>query len=630
MTNHPDTPPNNANNRQSLETVDIHFAGDSGDGMQVLGMRFSEASAAVGNDLRTFPDYPAEIRAPQGTLAGVSGFQISFSAHPIHTQGDNFDALVAMNPAAFQATKAGLKKGGLLLVDDDKFVAKEYRKLGIEGDLLEAATDYRIVQIPLTQLTITSLADIDVSRSKARKCKNMFVLGVLFWLYNRPLEPTKLWIEQKFTKEPELIKANQQALRAGYNYAVSTELFTEYYTVKKAALPKGLYRQVTGNQALVLGALSVACQQSHSMLLSGYPITPASDILHEMSRYPQLGIKTFQAEDEVAAIGAGLGAAFAGELAITATSGPGLDLMGEALGLAAMVELPLVVVDVQRAGPSTGMPTKVEQSDLNVALSGRHGECPIPVIAAKSAGDCFTMARLAFKIAVEYMTPVILLSDAYLANCAEPWRIPDQATLELEQFNKNFVQSKQDDCPFAPYQRDEKTMRRPWAIPGTEQLMHRIGGLEKKEATGEISYDPINHEKMVKQRQAKVDHIQTMLPPLEIIGPATGDILVIGWGSVYGACVTAVEQLQLQGKAISYCHCQSLYPLQVELTNVLKKFQQVLVVELNNGQLCQRLRAEFLVPAIPVNKIQGKPFQVQELVAVFNKHLEEQSERVAC
>lgn len=605
------------NMRKALSQVDLHFAGDSGDGMQVLGMRFSEASTLVGNDIRTFPDYPAEIRAPQGTLAGVSGFQISFSAHPIHTQGDRFDVLVAMNPAALKATMSGLKKGGILIVDEDKFVKKEYTKLGFSENPLEdkALEQYRIISIPLTQLTLKSLEELDISRSKARKCKNMYVLGVLFWLYHRPLEPTKVWIEQKFKDEPALITANIQALRAGYNYAVSTELFTEYYQVSKADLPKGHYKQVTGNQALVLGALSVAGQNNNSLFLGGYPITPASDILHEMTRFPFMGIKTFQAEDEVAAVGAALGAAFAGELAMTATSGPGLDLMAETLGLAAMVELPLVVVDVQRAGPSTGMPTKVEQSDLNVALSGRHGECPVPVIAAKSSGDCFDMMRLAFKIAVNYMTPVILLSDAYIANCAEPWRIPSMDALQQDDLQIHYVK---EDQPFEPYQRDPKTLSRPWAIPGTKNLTHRIGGLEKRDITGEISYDPDNHEKMVKLRKTKIENIKSILPPIELIGKEQGDTLVIGWGSVYGAALTAVETLQAQGHEISYMHLQSLYPFQNELEDLLKQFKTILVVELNDGQLCQRLRAEFLVPAKSLSKIQGKPFHVDELIEMIN------------
>lgn len=607
-------------NRKALSQVDIHFAGDSGDGMQVLGMRFSEASSVAGNDLRTFPDYPAEIRAPQGTLAGVSGFQISFSSRAIYTQGDQFDVLVAMNPAAFTVTIGALKKGGILLVDEDKFIKKEYEKIGFRENPLLAPEmqQFRIIMIPLTQLTLKSVENIDLSRSKARKCKNMFVLGLLFWLYNRPLEPTKNWIQHRFESEPDLLAANIQALRAGYNYAITTELFNEYYAVEKAELAKGRYRQVTGNQAIVLGCLAVADENQQSLIMSGYPITPASDILHEMTRYPHMGVKTFQAEDEIAAVGAALGAAFAGELALTATSGPGLDLMGETLGLAVMVELPLVVVDVQRAGPSTGMPTKVEQSDLFLALYGRHGECPVPVLAAKTAGNCFDMVRLAFKIAVKYMTPVILLSDAYIANCAEPWKIPSSEQLEADTLEIHYHQDIEN---FAPYKRKSDTLSRGWAIPGTPGLEHRIGGLEKKDITGEISYSAQNHEQMVRLRREKIERVQALLPPLELIGAHSGDILVVGWGSTYGVALTAVQQLQQQGHSISYAHLLSLYPLQEALEAYLKQFKKIFVVELNDGQVCQLIRAQFLVPAISISKIQGKPFLVQELVGRLSQFL---------
>lgn len=601
-------------NRKTLSQVDIHFAGDSGDGMQVLGMRFSEASSIAGNDIRTFPDYPAEIRAPQGTLAGVSGFQISFSAEPIYTQGDQFDVLVAMNPAALKVSVPALKQGGILVVDEDKFVKKEYERVGYtENPLLNPAIEkYRLITIPLTQLTLKSVEHLDISRSKARKCKNIYILGVLFWLYHRPLEPTKAWIRAKFKEEPLLLEANLQALRAGYNYAITTELFAEFYSVAKAELKPGHYRQVTGNQALVLGCLSVAAQNNHSLFLSGYPITPASDVLHELTRYPHMGVKAFQAEDEIAAVGSALGAAYAGELAITVTSGPGLDLMSETLGLAVMTELPMVVVNVQRAGPSTGMPTKVEQSDLRLALYGRHGECPLPVLAAKSASDCFEMVRLAFRIAVEYMTPVILLSDAYLANCAESWQIPSLEKLAKDSCNIKHPTHTGNE--FQPYARNEHTLSRPWAVPGTPNLEHRIGGLEKQHLTGNISYLPENHEKMVRLRQEKIERVEMLLPPLECMGAQSGDTLVIGWGSTYGATMTAIRRLQQEGHSISYVHLQSLYPFQKELSLMLKVFKRVLIVELNSGQLCQLIRATFLVPAVSIQKTQGKPFQVEELV----------------
>ncbi len=607
--------------RQPVPHADIHFAGDSGDGMQVVGLRFSESCAQHGNDIRTLPDYPAEIRAPLGTVAGVSGFQISFSSNPIYVASDKFDVLVAMNPAALKSALSGLKRGGILIVDTDKFIKRDLAKAGYTQNPLETGEldSYRIVPIALTSLTLKSVESINISRSAARKCKNIYILGVIYWLYENSLEPTKKWITEKFNKIPDIVEANLAVLRAGYNYAITTELFTEYYSVSAANLPKGTYKQMTGNEALVLGCLSVASQNNNQLLMSGYPITPASDILHGLSQYPHQGVKVFQAEDEMAAVGCVLGAAYAGELAMTATSGPGMTLISETLGLAVICELPLVVVNVQRAGPSTGMPTKVEQSDLNQALYGRHGEAPLPVLAVKSAADCFLMIRLAFKIAVQYMTPVILLSDANIANSSESWKIPDISDLESDKVHKQYFNDAEN---FKPYNRDSNTLARPWAVPGTPGHEHRIGGLEKQAVSGTISSEPENHQEMVRLRKQKIINIVDILPELECMGEKQGDVLVIGWGSVYGACKSAVEKIQTQGKAkISYVHLQALFPFQKGLAKMVAQFSKVLVVELNDGQLCRLIRAEFLVDAQSIQKIQGKPFYISELIEHFSEYL---------
>ncbi|MGD9591306.1 MAG: 2-oxoacid:acceptor oxidoreductase subunit alpha [Candidatus Berkiella sp.] len=604
--------------RIPLETVVIHFAGDSGDGMQLAGMQFTQASAALGNDVRTYPDFPAEIRAPQGTIPGVSGFQLSFSTRDIHTPGDNYDVLIAMNPAALKVTQSTLKHGGILIVDEDKFNDKEFKKAGLTENPLESdsMSAYRVIRLPMTSLTLKALESIQISRSSARKCKNMFALGVVYWLYHRHLEDTNHWIAERFKDEQTIATANMTALRAGYDYAITTELFAEHYTVKAAQLPKGTYRQITGNQALAWGCIAASYQSGKPMVVSGYPITPASDILHLLAKFTHFGIKTFQAEDEIAAMGASLGAAYGGALALTTTSGPGMDLKSEALGLAVMTELPLVVVDVQRAGPSTGMPTKVEQSDLLSAMYGRHGECPIPVLAPSTPGDCFDTVLEAFRIATKYMTPVILLSDAYLANSAQPWKIP-----ELEKLPKFDVHYHQEKEGFMPYARDPQTLSRPWAIPGTKGLEHRIGGLEKQHETGNISYDAQNHEKMVTTRAAKIKGIANDLPKLEVLGETKGKVLVIGWGGTYGAIRTAVEALQSQHQ-ISAVHLKYLYPLQNDLAALMKSFEKVVVVELNTGQLCQILRAQFLIDAKSISKVQGKPFGVADLIARLEPFLE--------
>jgi 2-oxoglutarate ferredoxin oxidoreductase subunit alpha len=605
--------------RTAVETAVVHFAGDSGDGMQVAGMQFTQASASLGNDVRTFPDYPAEIRAPAGTLPGVSGFQISFSQRDIHTPGDHYDALIAMNPAALKASVKNLKSGGILIIDEDKFTEKDLKKAHfLENTLSTTLSEYRVIRVPMTSLTLGALASLKISRSAARKCKNMFALGVIYWLYHRPLEDTKAWIQERFKDNEDIIAANIEALRAGYHYAVTAELFAEHYNVQAAAMMPGEYRQITGNQALAWGCVAAAIKVKQPLLIAGYPITPASDIMHLLAKYTHCGIKIFQAEDEIAAMGAAIGAAYGGTLALTTTSGPGMDLKSEAMGLAVMVELPLVIVDVQRAGPSTGMPTKVEQSDLLSAMFGRHGECPIPVIAAARPSECFHMILEAFRIAIKYMTPVILLSDAFLANSAEPWKLPDIA--EIPDLSLQYCNTKEG---FLPYQRDPITLSRPWAIPGTKGLEHRIGGLEKEQGSGNISYDPDNHQAMVNTRAAKIQGIENDLPPLEILGKDHGSVLIIGWGSTYGAIRTVVEQLQEEGFSVSAIHLRYLNPFQKTLGATLKHFQKVLVVELNSGQLCHLLRARFLVDAQGINKVAGKPFSVSELKTRILPYLEQ-------
>lgn len=608
--------------RQSLEMVVIHFAGDSGDGMQVAGMQLTQASAALGNDVRTYPDFPAEIRAPAGTLPGVSGFQLSFSSHLIHTPGDHYDVLVAMNPVALKASLKNIKSNGILIVDEDKFTVKDLKKANIPDNPLEvsALSGCRVVRLPMTSLTLQAIESkgITISRSQARKAKNLFALGVVYWLYHRSLEETIKWIKERFKENDLMVEANIAALKAGYHYAITAGLFADHYEVQAAPLPPGTYRQITGNQALAWGCVAAACQAKQNLLVCGYPITPASDILHMLAKYGAYGVKTFQAEDEIAAIGAAIGAAYGGALALTSTSGPGMDLKSEGLGLAVMAELPLVVVDVQRAGPSTGMPTKVEQSDLLTALFGRHGECPVPVLAPATPGDCFYMVLEAFKLATTYMTPVILLSDASLANGAEPWRIPEMETLPLLQLSYH-----QEIGNFKPYARDPRTLSRAWAVPGTPGLEHRIGGLEKEDETGNISYDPDNHQKMVTLRAAKVQGMMKAMPPLESIGKQEGKVLIIGWGSTYGVIRTVVEALQKEGKSISFVHCRALNPLPEALETWVKHFDHILVVELNLGQLCQIIRARYLVDAKSIHQVTGKPFSQEKLQAAIEPYWRE-------
>ncbi len=595
--------------RQERETITIHFAGDSGDGMQLTGDQFTVTSALSGNDVSTFPDFPAEIRAPAGTLPGVSGFQVSFSHHDIYTVGDRVDVLVAMNPAALRVNLSDLEKGGILIVNSDNFSENDLRKATYAENPLESDTlnDFRVYEVPLSSLTLKAVEEVGLSKRQAERCKNLFALGVVFWLFDRPMEHTLNWIETKFSKLPLISQSNQLALEAGYNYGITME-FAEHYKVKPATLPSGVYRQITGNQALALGCVAASVQAKRPLLLSSYPITPASDILHELSRYQNFGIKTFQAEDEISAICATIGAAFGGILGLTTSSGPGILLKGEGISLAVAAELPLVVIDVQRAGPSTGMPTKTEQADLLMALNGRHGECPIVVIAPQTPGDCFYIMLDAYRLALKYMTPVMVLSDGYLANGAEPWMLPEIE--ELPNLEPTFHTESEG---FTPYLRDTETLARVWAVPGTPGLEHRLGGLEKDSETGNVSYDPLNHQKMVDIRAAKIKGIAKDLPPLQVHGPKQGDLLVLSWGGTYGSVISAVEALQAEGKAVASVHLRYLNPFQENLKTLLKNYKRVLVPELNLGQLCQLLRSQFLIDAIPFNKVQGKPFLVSEL-----------------
>ena len=597
-------------NVEKIESVVIRFAGDSGDGMQLMGVRFTNTSALVGNDLGTFPDFPAEIRAPAGSLAGVSAFQLQFSSKDIFTPGDHLDVLVAMNPAALKANLKDLEKGGILIVNSDSFSEKDLRKVEYKENPLESGelNDYRVVQIPITKLTLKAVEETGLSHRDGVRCKNFFALGVVDWLFVRSLDQTQEWIKAKFKSKAEVAVANVLALQAGYNYAITIELFQARYYVPPAVLPSGEYRQISGNQALALGCVAASLRSGLSLIYSSYPITPASDILHELAQYKNFGVKTIQAEDEIAAMSSSIGSAFGGVLAVTGTSGPGFDLKSEAIGYAVMTELPVVVLNVQRGGPSTGLPTKAEQTDLLSAVYGRHGEAPVPVLAPSTPGDCFFMVLEAFRLAMKYMTPVIVLSDGGLANASEPWKIPDEG--QLPDLAPTFHTDPEN---FSPYARNPETLGRNWAIPGTPGLEHRLGGLEKDSVTGEISYEPENHERMVLLRDEKIKRIKNDLPPLEIIGPEKNELLVVTWGSVYGSAFSAIEELQEQGHPVSMVHLRHLNPFQNNLAGILSNFDKVLVPEMNLGQLSRLLRAEFLVDTIPFPKLQGRPFLISEI-----------------
>ena len=595
---------------KEIEHVTIRFAGDSGDGMQLTGSQFTNTAAILGNDISTFPDFPAEIRAPAGSLPGVSGFQINFSSKDIRTAGDTPNVLVAMNPAALRVHLRDLERGGVLIVNQNAFTANNLKKANYAANPLEDGSleSYQLYSIPITKLNEDALKGLAINKKEVDRSKNFFALGLMYWLYDRSLESTQKWIEQKFGKNPAIAEANRRSLQAGYSFGETCEMFPNTYQVHQADLPQGTYRQITGNRGIALGIVVGAELAKKTVFYGTYPITPASDILHELSNYKNYNITTFQAEDEIAAVCSAIGASFAGQIGITGTSGPGLALKGEALGLAVMTELPLVVINVQRAGPSTGMPTKTEQADLMQALYGRHGESPVCVIAPITPSDCFHAAIDAMKIATKYMCPVILLSDNTLANGAEPWKIPELS--ELAKFETNQLI---DVNSFQPYQRNEKTLSRPWVVPGTKGLEHRIGGLEKQDVTGNISYDPMNHEKMVKIRAEKIQRITQDIPPSTVYGPSSGKLLVIGWGSTFGAIMTACDELRQTGADVANLQLRYLNPLPADLGDIIAKYDQVLVPELNMGQLLSVLRAKYLAKATGLNKIQGQPFKIREV-----------------
>jgi 2-oxoglutarate ferredoxin oxidoreductase subunit alpha len=603
---------------EHVQNVVIRFAGDSGDGMQLAGDRFTSETAELGNDLSTLPDFPAEIRAPQGTLPGVSAFQLHFGDHAVLTPGDHADVLVAMNPAALKSNLHQLRQAATIIVNSDDFTARNLRKVGYETNPLEdgSLSSYDVHSIPLTSLTVKSVEGAEVGRKEAERAKNMFALGVVSWLYSRSTHSTEDYLKRAFAKKPHLAEANIAALKAGWNFGETTEGFAVRYEVRPAPMPAGVYRTIRGNQALSLGLIAASVQSKLPLFLGAYPITPATDILQELAKYKEFGVVTFQAEDEIAAVAAALGAAFGGALGITTTSGPGVDLKAETVGLGIALELPLLIVDVQRAGPSTGMPTKTEQGDLLQVMFGRHGEAPVPVIAAQSPSDCFDAAIEAVRIATTYRTPVYLLSDAYLANGSEPWLIPDAAT--LPDLSVEFATPAEDGSAFLPYSRDPETLARPWAIPGTAGLEHRIGGIEKANGTGDISYDPTNHDTMVRLRQAKIDGIAASIPALEVDDP-TGDagLLVLGWGSTYGSIASAVRKARDAGHSVARAHLRHLNPLPSNTGEVLRSYPKVLLPELNLGQLALLLRGKFLVDIVSYNQLRGLPFQSEDLLEVI-------------
>ncbi len=611
--------------RQHLDHVVIRFCGDSGDGMQLVGTQFTTVSASFGNDVSTLPDFPAEIRAPAGSLSGVSGFQLHFSSHDIYTPGDAVDTLVAMNPAALKTNLADLKRGGTLIVNEDAFDRSNLEKAGYAQNPLhdeESLSSYRVHRVPMTRLTRDSVAELALSQREADRCRNFFALGLVYWLYDRDPKPTEDWVNSKFAKNPVIADANLRALKAGSNFGFSTESFTVHYEVPPAKLAPGNYRKMTGNEAVAIGLATAAKLSGQELIFSGYPITPASDILHELSKLKNFGVKTFQAEDEIAAMAATCGAAFGGALAVTASSGPGICLKGEAMGLGMITELPMVIIDVQRGGPSTGLPTKTEQSDLLLALFGRNGESPLPIVAASTPGDCFIMIQEALRIAVEFMTPVIFLSDGYIANGAEPWRIPDVA--DLKPIKVTHPKARENGDDFLPYKRDDRLVR-PWAVPGTPGLEHRIGGLEKRDVTGNVDYSPSNHAHMTETRARKVAGIANFIPEQTVEGPDSGDLLVISWGGTYGSVRTAVRQSVANGHKVAHAHLKYMNPFPKNLGDIIKRYKKVLVPELNCGQLRFVLRATYLVDAAGYNKIQGKPFLVSELVDEIQSLLEGQT-----
>ncbi|HLA76295.1 MAG TPA: 2-oxoacid:acceptor oxidoreductase subunit alpha [Vicinamibacteria bacterium] len=607
-----------ARRREVIDQAVIRFCGDSGDGMQITGSQFTNTTALFGNDLATFPDYPAEIRAPAGTLPGVSGFQINFAATDVFTAGDAVDALIAMNPAALKSNLADLKPGGILIVNTDAFKETDLKKAQLAQNPLEdhSLDGYRLFPVELSKLTRAALKDLGLDAKSMDRCKNFFALGMCYWLYNRTLDATYRWLDDKFGGKPTLAEANKLAMKAGYAYCDATEAFQVSYQIPPARLTPGTYRNLSGNSALALGFVAASERAGIPLFLGSYPITPASDVLHELSQYKEFGVVTFQAEDEIAAISSVIGAAYAGSLAVTTTSGPGMALKTEALGLAVAVELPLVVCDIQRGGPSTGLPTKTEQADLMQALFGRNSEAPIPVLAAATPGDCFWVALEACRIAIKYMVPVIVLSDGYLANGAEPWKIPS-----LDELPEIPVHFRTDPQGFRAYSRHPTTLARPWAVPGTPGLEHRLGGLEKQDGSGAISYDPLNHERMVRLRAAKVAAVVQDIPEAVPAGDPEGDLLLVGWGSTYGPITAALRAQREKGYRIGHLHLRYLNPLPRNLGEVLRRYRRIVVPEMNLGQLVWLLRAKYLVDAEGLNKVQGKPFKQSEIEAKIEEVL---------
>ena len=621
-----ESPPESAKSIEHLEAATVRLAGDSGDGMQITGNQLTNTSALAGNDVATFPDFPAEIRAPKGTRAGVSGFQVHFASEDIFTPGDQLDTLIAMNPAALVTNLTDLKPGGILIVNEDSFDERDLKLANVEENPLEndSLESYRLFRVPMTKLTRKAVEMVETADGKglsqkiADRCKNFLAMGLVYWLYGRDLDPTLRFIEEKFGKRPEIVEANEKALRAGWNYGETTEAFISSYKVDRASLPAGTYRNVMGNQALAWGLITASQMSGTELFYGTYPITPASDILHELSKFKEFGVRTFQAEDEIAAVCSTIGAAFGGAMAVTASSGPGIALKGEAMGLGMILELPMIIINVQRGGPSTGLPTKTEQSDLLQVMYGRNGESPLPVIAACSPSDCFEVAQEAWRIATRFMLPVILLSDGYIANGAEPWRIPDVE--DLPKIAVEHPQASDDDAVFQPYARDER-LSRPWAVPGTPGLEHRLGGLEKQDISGNVSYDSDNHQHMTNVRRQKVQNIAAEIPEQTVTGNESGDLLVVSWGGTFGACTTAVEQCRRDGLSVSHAHLRYLNPFPRNLGEVLSRYQRVLVPELNMGQLRSILRSTYLVDAVGLNKVQGKPFAVSEIVAKIKELL---------
>ena len=597
---------------KKLDSVVIRFAGDSGDGMQLMGDRFTNTAALVGNDLGTFPDFPAEIRAPAGSLAGVSAFQLQFSSKDIFTPGDKLDVLVAMNPAALKMHIEDLKSDGILIANKSNFSPRNLKMAGWENNPLEddSLKNYVVYDLEISRLVANATEDMGLSSKVIERTKNFFGLGLLYWMYGRPMDPTKSWLEKKFKNKPELVEANLRALNAGYNFGDITESMATKYEVGAAPLKKGTYRNIVGNYATGLGLLAASQLSKLPLFFGGYPITPASDILHQLSHYKNYGVKTFQAEDEISGIGSVIGAAFTGSLGVTATSGPGIALKTEAIGLGVISELPMVIINVQRGGPSTGLPTKTEQADLLMAMHGRNGESPIPVIAASTPGDCFYVAYEACRIAIKYMTPVFILTDGFIANGSEPWMLPDLD--KLKEIKINEPQSR--DGQFLAYERDEKTLARSWAIPGLKGFEHRVGGIEKEHITGNVNYDPDNHDLMVKLRAQKVSSIVNEIPKTEIYGNKTGEILILGWGSTFGAIRSGVESLIEEGKSVSQVHLKWINPLPSDLGEILLKFQKILIPEINSGQLIKIIRSEFLIDAEGFNLVRGKPYTKSQII----------------